>query len=306
MSQLPLSSVLIGTKDRPNVLIRCLKSVLAQTYQNMEILILDDNSKESICRRIEGEFADGRIKCFRSDITLGVAGGRNVLIKEAKGDFLVTLDDDAIFRDKDSVSKVIGLFDSSPDVGLFAFKIIDILDGKQVGFKIPFPRATWHSQEIINRSQYVSYFVGAGHAIRRDVFEKCGLYQSKFIYGCEEEELSYRLIESGYKIYYTHEVVVHHYPDYAPAERSVRKEYNYYRIRNRIWTYYKHLPWFLFLVKTSIWCVLSIGLSLRTGGFSQTLRGIKEGFRDMRKLKRTPVSKSAINYMKQNNGRLYF
>ena len=43
----PLFSVLIGTKDRPDAVISCVKSVLAQTYEDLEVLILDDNSKES-------------------------------------------------------------------------------------------------------------------------------------------------------------------------------------------------------------------------------------------------------------------
>ena len=158
-----LFSVLIGTKDRPEALIRCLRSILAQRYQDLEILVLDDNSNESVDAQIGREFTDERIKCIRSETTLGVAGGRNKLIKEAKGEFLLTLDDDAVLRDNDSFDRLVGLFDSYPDVGLFSLKIIDIVEDKQVGVRVPFRKGVIKRQpDIVDSAQYASYFLGGG------------------------------------------------------------------------------------------------------------------------------------------------
>jgi glycosyltransferase involved in cell wall biosynthesis len=95
----PLISVLIGSKDRPDALVKCIQSVLTQTYTEYEILVLDDNSKEPFAEYVRDKCPDNRIQFYHSEKTLGVAGGRNVIIRKAKGDYLLTLDDDAAFRD---------------------------------------------------------------------------------------------------------------------------------------------------------------------------------------------------------------
>jgi GT2 family glycosyltransferase len=304
----PFLSILIGSKDRPDDIIRCLNSVLSQTYENLEILILDDNSREKLCDRIEQVFTYNRIRCIRSDTTLGVAGGRNRLIKEAKGDFLVILDDDAAFRNDDSLNRIMDLFDSHPDVGLFAFKIIDIIDDKEVGIRVPFRRAVIkRNPEIINSPQYVSYFLGGGHAIRRTVFDKCGLYQQDLLFGGEELDLSYRIIESGYKLFYTPDVVVEHYPESSDRVTKVAgKRYLYFIVRNKIWINYKYLPWPAFFINTIVWCAIWLTFSFRDGGFLHIIRGIKDGIRGLKKLKRTPLNKEAIRYIRLNNGRIFF
>jgi len=304
----PLLSILVGSKDRPYAVVRCLKSVLAQVYENLEILILDDNSKENLCETIAQEFTDSRIRCIRSDTTLGVAAGRNKLIKQAKGDFLITLDDDAAFRNNDSLNKIIGLFNSYPDVGLLSFKIIDIINERQVATRVPYPKmAIKRNPEIINTPQYVSYFLGGGHAVRKSVLDTCGLYQGDFLFGGEELDLSYRIIESGYTLFYIPDIVVEHYPDRSNRLTKVGREgYPYFLMRNKIWINYKYLPWFAFFTNTILWCAIRLTFSVRNWGFVQVLRGIKDGFRNLKRLKRTPVSNSTITYLRHNYGRLFF
>lgn len=304
----PLLSILVGSKDRPDALIRCVKSVLTQTYKNLEVLVLDDNSDEKLCGKLMEVVADGRVKCIRSDTTVGVAGGRNKLIRGAKGDFLVILDDDAAFRKNDSISRIIDLFALHPDVGLFAFKIIDIIDEKEVGVRVPFRRAVIKlNPEIINLHQYVSYFLGGGHAVRKDVFEKCGPYQEDFFFSGEELDLSYKIIQNGYRLFYTPDVVVDHYIKYSdPLTKLVRRKYLYFTVRNKIWINYKYLPWFAFVVNSIIWAGIRIVISFFNGGFIQTIRGIIDGFRSLKKVKRTPMSKEAIRYIRLNNGRIFY
>ena len=304
----PLYSILIGSKDRSSALIRCVKSVAAQTYSNLEILILDDNSKERLCGKVAEVFGDNRIRCIRSDTTLGVAGGRNKLIKEAKGDFLITLDDDTVLPYDDSLGKLIDLFNSHPDVGLISFKITDIDDGKEAVNRIPFRRASIRrNPELANLPQYVSYFLGGGHAARRDVYEKCGLYQEDLIFGVEELDLSYRMIEAGYKLFYTPDIVVEHYSKYRSSlSKKARSRHLYFLTRNKIWINYKYLPWFAFFINSLLWCIVRFASSPFTGGFIQIIRGVYDGLRGLRKLRRTPISKKTVLYLQHNHGRLLF
>lgn len=303
----PLVSVLIGSRDRPSSLIRCLSSIITQTYDNIEIIVLDDNSKELICNIIKQKFNDSRVRCIRSNSTLGVAAGRNRLTNEAKGEYLIVLDDDARFRHTNSIESVISCFNNHHDVGLLAFKIIDIIDNKEKRVRIPFPRDVIRKNpRILNTARHVSYYIGAGHSIRKEVFEKCGLYPENFFFGIEESDLSYRILDKGYKIFYAPNVIVDHFP--GPTEILAKlsgPDYSYFIIRNRIWVNYKYLPWFPSIVNSMFWCFVLLFSSIHRGGFSGFIKGIKDGITGIRKLKRTPLSNSTVTYLKRNYGRLF-
>lgn len=303
----PLVSILIGSKDRPKDIFRCLNSVVSQTYKEIEVIVLDDNSREILSDKIRDKFTDPRIMCIRSDETLGVAGGRNRLISESKGEFLVTLDDDAAFRYEDSIEKIVDFLKAHSEVGLIAFKIVDIVDHAEVRARVPFPRKVVEKKPgITDMPQYVSYYLGGGHCLRREVVERCGMYQDDLFFGGEEFDLAYRIIDSGFVIFYLPEIVVNHYP--ANTESLIKlssKGHSYFVIRNRIWINYKYLPWFYFITNNLIWCAIMLTSSARNGGLFESIKGVKDGFAGLRKLKRTPISDDAIQYLRNNYGRLF-
>jgi GT2 family glycosyltransferase len=206
------------------------------------------------------------------------------------------------------LSKLVELFDSYSDVGIFAFKIIDVADGNEVSIRIPFRKASIRrNPEIGNSPQYVSYFLGGGHAARKDVYEKCGSYPDDFVFGTEELDLSYRTIEAGYKLFYTPDIVVEHYSKYRSSlSKKARGKYMYFLARNKIWVNYKYLPWFASLINSVTWSSIRLFCSIFTGGFFQIIRGISDGFKGLRRLKRSPISRKTIEYLRENHGRLFF
>ncbi|MFO8108955.1 MAG: glycosyltransferase family 2 protein [Thermoplasmata archaeon] len=86
-------SVIIPTYNRSKVLVKAVESVLNQTYENFELIIVDDKSKDDTADTVE-QFKDPRIKYHRNEINLGGSGSRNVGIELAKGEFIAFLDDD--------------------------------------------------------------------------------------------------------------------------------------------------------------------------------------------------------------------
>lgn len=89
----PLVSVVIPTYNRSKELARAIKSVLNQTYQNFEILVVDDGSEEDL-RVICDSFNDQRIKFLRNDTHTNANVARNRGIKEAQGEYIAMLDSD--------------------------------------------------------------------------------------------------------------------------------------------------------------------------------------------------------------------
>lgn len=94
----PLVTVYIPTFNRVGLLTRAVESVLSQTYQNFEIIIVDDCSTDGTQAYIKDLVSkDDRIKYFFKEKNSGACASRNIAIERASGDFITGLDDDDYF-----------------------------------------------------------------------------------------------------------------------------------------------------------------------------------------------------------------
>lgn len=302
-------SVLIGSRDRPDVLLRCLESVIKQDYSPMEILVLDDNStKCRLDKLIPRRIQDPRIQVFRSDSQRGVAGGRNLLMQKASGEVFIIIDDDAYFADSNCIVRIAQAFAANEQLGIVASKVVDHQNGR-VDLLLPFSQR-WRKKKpnLPKERRLVSYYVGTCHAIHHQVINECGGYQDDLVFGEEELDLSYRVIEKGFKILYLPSVVIHHEPQTSVVNQPGyrRRAELYYHVRNRFFLAYKYLPWVYIPVYLSIW--LSVyGLSaVRQLAFKEFLSGMVSGIKGLRKLERRPLSQQAARYLKAHYGRLWY
>ena len=117
VSQFPKVSVIIPTYNRAPLLQRAMKSVLAQTYENIELIIVDNASSDNTSEIIK-DFKDERIKYLRHSTNKGGSAARNTGIRSAEGEFISLLDDDdELFPEK--IERQIRKFNvSSPEVGV--------------------------------------------------------------------------------------------------------------------------------------------------------------------------------------------
>ena len=89
----PLVSIIIPTYNRPRYLQRAIGSTLNQTYKNLEIIVIDDNSNKDILS-IVNRFQDNRIKYYKNSTNRGAVFSRNRGLSICSGDFVNFLDDD--------------------------------------------------------------------------------------------------------------------------------------------------------------------------------------------------------------------
>ena len=87
-----LVSILTPTFNRPDWLQLTLQSLIAQTYDNWECLVVNDAGAD--VSSVVGGFHDSRIKYFTNEVNLDLAGTRNVATSKASGDWFIMLDDD--------------------------------------------------------------------------------------------------------------------------------------------------------------------------------------------------------------------
>ena len=89
----PLVSVIIPTYNRAGLISRAIESVLAQTYSNFEIIVVDNASRDNTAE-VVSLIADARLKFIRHDVNQGPAASRNTGLRNACGDYITFLDSD--------------------------------------------------------------------------------------------------------------------------------------------------------------------------------------------------------------------
>ncbi len=96
-------SVIIPMYNASDYILECLNSVINQSYQNLEIILVDDNSKDDTLKKV-ASLNDNRIKLIKFKKNHGAALTRNKGIEEATGDYLCFLDSDDLWV-KDKIEK---------------------------------------------------------------------------------------------------------------------------------------------------------------------------------------------------------
>jgi glycosyltransferase domain-containing protein len=113
-----LVSVIIPTYNRPAYLKEAIESAVGQTYQNIEIIVADDCGLASAeNQKIVEAFQDPRIIFRRNATNLGVTQNFASAIKEARGKYIASLNDDDMWN-KDFLEKLVPPLERDPDLAL--------------------------------------------------------------------------------------------------------------------------------------------------------------------------------------------
>jgi GT2 family glycosyltransferase len=191
----PLVSIVIVTQNRKAELKRCLQAVYAQHHGQVETLVIDNKSMDGTPGMVTTEFPG--VHLIRLDRNLGCPGARNVGVLNAHGDIIFFLDDDCII-DVDAVDNALPYFESDERLVVVSPQIIE-------------PEQDRTLPRMSISARYSHEFTGVS-AIRRTVFEHCGLYPVDFLYGAEESDLALRILNADGHILYAPDVKVFHYP----------------------------------------------------------------------------------------------
>jgi len=306
VSRLTLS-VLVLTRNRAAPLLRCLDSIARQSLEAHEVIVLDDASDQLRVSDVLRDADVRHMRVLRSDVPLGIAGGRNQLLREAAGDVCFVIDDDAYIDEPNCLERLMQILERSPNTAIVAARIVDHRF-PEPRLLVPFSkRQRRRFPRLVNEAQKVSYFLGGGHAIRRDVFAKTGGYHEDFVFGEEELDLSYRIIQSGFDIFYAPDVVVHHAPMPSVLRSQARPQSElFYHVRNRLFLAKQFLPAAYIAPYLAIWMSRHAFAAVRNGALSAFLRGVTSGLHALGRHARTPLSDQALAYLRQNHGRLWF
>ena len=249
----------------------------------LEIIAVDNASTDGSAEMVQRDFPDVRLVSLSDNRG---AAGRNAGVAAAKGDLVVTLDNDVLFTTPAEVERVVAVFARHPQAAVVNFMIIGP-DGKLSRRDWCHPRDPdrWSDTEFAT-----SYVLEGASACRRKAFLAAGGYWPPFFIGHEGLDLALRLINAGHELIYTPEVRVRHLVE--PSVRPSSRIY-YTFTRNALWVALRnHRP-----APAAASVVQDLALmgfcAARAGELPAYARGLRDGLRGARAAlaTRSPLSR---------------
>lgn len=266
----PRVSIILVNYNSQRHIDTCLQALRAQSYDNYEVIIVDNASVDGSPAYIESKFPE--VNLIRADENLGFAGGNNLGAMHASGEYLAFLNLDTRV-DKDWLQPLVKTMENDPNrVGMVTSKILLLENpdrintcGNEVhytgfgylnGWQLP--------AESINETTDVAAISGAAFLISTELFLELGGFDEDFFPAyAEDTDLSWRVRLAGYCCLTVPESIVYH--SYQP---SVHVEKYHWLERNRHQLLLKNLRWrtLILLLPTLITSeLISLGFAILNG-----------------------------------------
>jgi GT2 family glycosyltransferase len=264
----PLVSVVILSYNQLKVSCEFLDSCKDLTYDNFEIIMVDNASAEDPTLFIRENYP--YVHFIRSERNLGFAGGNNIGIAAAKGDFIFIVNNDTEVT-PDLLDKLLEPFRNDASIGVVSPKIKFFSKPELIQYAgytamNPFTGqavALGNKQQDLgqfNTSGYTNFAHGAAMMVKKEVIEKVGLMPDIFFLYYEELDWAEQIKRAGFQIYYQAEAEIYHKESVSVGKESPLKAY--YHTRNRILfmrrntTTFQFTLFFVFLIA----CVIPKGV----------------------------------------------
>lgn len=201
-----LVSIITPVYNGAEFLNRSIKSVLAQTYDKWELILIDDGSVDKSVQVIEKYLTDVRIKLLKNVQNSGISATRNRGVKDSKGEFIALLDqDDEWFPEKltrqvnqlKELDESYGLIYSNTEV---RFENGTIIERKKD--LVPKPDVQSNLELMLLGNRIASPTV----LIRKSVIDEIGSFDESILWGGDDYDLWIRIAQK-YRFFYQEEVL---------------------------------------------------------------------------------------------------
>lgn len=262
--QAPSVSIISVNFNNTKVTLELLSSLEHLTYPNWEIIVVDNGSREDASVEIRSAFP--KTKVLRSDANLGFAGGNNLALPVATGDYILYLNNDTEVE-PNFIEPLVHFFQANDDAGVVSPKIIYFNSGGMIQYAgsttiNPYTgRNARRGYLEKNSGQYeetveTGLAHGAAMMIPRRVINEVGPMPEEFFLYYEEIDWCESIKKKGYKIYCVPSSVIYHKESQSVGKGSPMK--TYYLTRNRLLYQRRQtvgiekLSWVLFFMFISI------------------------------------------------------
>ena len=197
-------SVLMSSYNHQSIISEAIQSVLNQSFQDWEFLIIDDcSTDESFLTAKKFENQDSRIKVFKSPYNRGMVQNTNELILASKGEYIAVINSDDYWEEK-KLEKQVDFLDNNPEYGACFTSVNMINEGGKIVLnkkKNPFIDTNKNRYEWLNHWFYYGNCVCyPSSLVRKLCYEKVGLFNPAFICLLDFDMWT-RICLAGYEIH---------------------------------------------------------------------------------------------------------
>jgi GT2 family glycosyltransferase len=248
----------------------CLTSLRAQTFSDLEVILVDNGSTDGSAEWVRDNFPEVRLVALQEN--RGFAGGNNEGILQARGEWIALLNNDAT-AEPDWLERLYCAVQGEPGVGFAASRVVltsGVLDSAGDGMTIagvPYKRGHGRSPAgVLAEPTEVFGASGCGVLLRRAMLDQIGLLDEDFFCIYEDGDLNFRARLAGFRCIYVPDAIVIHRLHGTLGRLS--KSYVFYGQRNMEYLYFKNMPGRL------LWRHMPVHLLSNLLGFGYfTLRG---------------------------------
>jgi len=243
-------SIITVNFNQPQLTEQLLRSI-PDTYANLEVIVVDNGS--TVDATIEWRKTFAGITFIRSADNCGFAGGNNIGIKQATGDYLFLVNNDTEFTNG-LIETLVAVLNENLQVGMVSPKIkyFNNKDTIQYAGYTPMNYYTGRNSCIglreTDKGQYdkescpTAYCHGAAMMVRMEAIDKAGLMAENFFLYYEEIDWCERIKHEGYQAWVCTNALIYHKESVTVGKKSRLKEY--FMNRNRILFIRRHASFF--------------------------------------------------------------
>lgn len=244
MKKRPKVSGLIINYNGEKDTLECLKSLGKVDYNNFNVFIIDNNSKESVEKLESFSKKRKNMNLIKNKKNKGFAGGNNTGIKEAlkdkDTDYVLLLNNDTTVK-KDFLTKLVDFAEKNSHAGVVSSRINKYSDKSKSNItsgRFNFWRGGGKPIKLQNKPYKVEYADGCCWLIKRDVIEKTKGFNEKYFLYKEEIEWAYRINKKGYNFYIVPDSIIYHKGEQSTKKSSGLRQY--YETRNSLFFVREH------------------------------------------------------------------
>ena len=216
---LPTLSVICTTRNRAEELRRTCRAIRGLRPEPLEIIITADGCEDDTIDVIHNELPHARV--IVNDQSMGSVASRDRMIREARGDLVLTLDDDSYPEQSDCIPVLQRLFLENPSLVVATF-----------------PQRTDEYPETLEQVDFggnraTRTYPSSGACLRASTYRSLPGYETLFVHAYEEPDYSLQCVSAGWDIHYFPGIIIRHH--FSSANRNEMRTHHRHA-RNEIWS----------------------------------------------------------------------